>query len=79
MTPEPEKAEFAEFEIVQGPEKTARAIPPGLVVRFALMGLIGLALFMILLTIGLVVIVPVVIFIVITRAIASLVSPGPRR
>jgi hypothetical protein len=74
-----EKAEFAEFEIVRGPEQTARAAPPWSAFRLFMLGFTGLAVFLVLLVIGVFILIPLLIFIWVVRTLSSLLFPGPRR
>ncbi len=60
----PSLLSFAEFEIVQGPERPVHEVSPGSVVHFFILGLIGLAVFIVILAIGVFILIPLLIFIV---------------
>lgn len=86
MTQEREQAELVEFEIVRGSEEalqsskeTVRVVSPWQMVRFALLGLAGLALFFIVLGVGVMFLIPVLVFLTITRLIGSIISTRSQR
>lgn len=83
MTQEKEQAELVEFEIVRGSEETAQSplpveaanvVSPWQVARFVLLGLAGVALFFIVLGFGAMLLIPVLVFITITRFIRNLTT-----
>lgn len=86
MTQEREQAELVEFEIVRGSEEavqsskeTVRVVSRWQMVRFALLGLAGLALFLIVLGVGVMFLIPVLVFLTITRLIGSIISTSSQR
>ncbi len=74
-----EKVEFAEFEIVRGSEQSVRAAPSWSAFRFFMLGFVGLAVFIVVLAIGVFILIPLLMFIWVVRTLSSLLFPGPRR
>lgn len=79
MSSEKEQARLVDFEIMQDSVETVQVASPWQMVRFVLLGLVGLALFLIVLGLGVMLLIPALIFVVITKVIGSFLSSGSQR
>lgn len=72
------KAEYVEFELVKEAGGVVRATSPWRMLRFAAMGVIGLALFAVMLVVGVLLVIPFLIFFAIARILSTLLPVRPR-
>jgi len=72
------KAEYVEFEILKGSGEAVRAASPWRIVRFVAIGAIGVALFGAMLALGMLLLIPLLIFFAITRIISTLLPAAAR-